>query len=422
MNNTQNEKKMQIHSSMLVVGVDIAKKIHYARAFDDRGIELGKVCKFTNSRDGFQKFSIWMETLQAKHKKDDIVVGFEPTGHYWWNLGDYLKACAVKLAILNPFHVKCSRELDDNSPSKTDHKDPMTIAMLVTQGRYRDVYLAEGVYQELREGVSERERLVEDLVRLNNRVIRWLDVYFPEFTLVFKSWKGKTARLLLELYSTPSSLVAAGTDVILDTLRQHLKRSPSRKTIERLVEVAKTSIGRQHGMKQAVQSLQHLLTSYSLLESQKQDVEDMMIDLLQEIPAAEHIMAIQGVGPISTAIILSEIGDIERFDDPRQIIKYAGLSLRYNTSGKHKGKTTISKRGRRLLRHAVFRTVVSMLATNPEFRFLHAINQKREVNPLNKMQSITALSGKFLRILYAMMTKDLPYDPQQVVHPKGVAA
>lgn len=422
MNNTQNEKKMQIHSSMLVVGVDIAKKIHYARAFDDRGIELGKVCKFANSREGFQKFSIWMEALQAKHKKDDAIVGFEPTGHYWWNLGDYLKACGVKLAILNPFHVKCSRELDDNSPSKTDHKDPMTIAMLVTQGRYREVYLAEGVHQELREGVSERERLVEDQVRLNNRVVRWLDVYFPEFTLVFKNWKGKTARLTLELYSTPASLVAAGTDAILETLRQHLKRSPSRKTIERLVEVAKTSIGRRHGMKQAVQSLQHLLTSYSLLESQKQDVEDMMIDLLKEIPAAKHIMAIKGVGPISTAIILSEIGDIERFDDPRQIIKYAGLSLRYNTSGKHKGKTTISKRGRRLLRHAVFRTVVSMLATNPEFRFLHAINQQREVNPLNKMQSITALSGKFLRILYAMMTKDLPYDPQQVVHPKGVAA
>jgi len=422
MKNTQNEKKMQIHSSMLVVGVDIAKKMHYARAFDDRGIEVGNVCKFSNTAAGFQKLSGWIATLQSKHAKTDVIVGFEPTGHYWWNLGEYLKESGITLAIVNPYHVKCSRELDDNSPSKTDHKDPMTIAMLVTQGRYRDVYLAEGVYQDLREAVSERERLVEDQVRLNNRMVRWLDVYFPEFTQVFKDWKGKTARVILELYPTPASIVAAGAEAIFDALRAHLQRRPARKTVDKLVQAATESVGRKHGAKQAVHSLQQLLASYNLLDSQKQAVEAMMLELLKEIPASEYIMVIKGVGPVLTAIILSEIGDIQRFSDPRQIIKYAGLSLRYNSSGTHKGKTTISKRGRRLLRHAVFRAVVSMLASNPEFRLLHALNQQRADNPLNKMQSITALSGKFIRILYALMTKGVQYDPQQVLQSKGVAA
>ena len=63
-----------------------------------------------------------------------------------------------------------------------------------------------------------------------------------------------------------------------------------------------------------------------------------------------------------------------------------------------------------------------MLASNSEFRLLHALNQKRADNPLNKMQSITALSGKFIRILYALMTKGVQYDPQQVLQSKGVAA
>ncbi len=98
-----------------------------------------------------------------KYEMTEAIVGFEPTGgHYWFNLGgDHLIACGHKLAIVNPFHVKCARELDDNSPSKSDRKDPKTIAMLVKDGRYRDVYIPVGVYQELREMVYERERLQE---------------------------------------------------------------------------------------------------------------------------------------------------------------------------------------------------------------------------------------------------------------------
>ncbi|HBG02499.1 MAG TPA: hypothetical protein DDW87_13190 [Firmicutes bacterium] len=74
----------------------------------------------------------------AETSSTEAIVGFEPTGHYWFNLGDHLEACGHKLVILNPYHVKCARELDDNSPSRSDQKDPKTIGMLVKDGRYRD--------------------------------------------------------------------------------------------------------------------------------------------------------------------------------------------------------------------------------------------------------------------------------------------
>ena len=115
------------------------------------------------------------------------------------------------------------------------------------------------------------------------------------------------------------------------------------------------------------------------------------------------------------AIIVSEIGDITRFKDPRQIVKYAGLTLRENSSGKHKGETTISKRGRRLLRHAVFRTIIAMLATNEEFRQLHRRNLEREIRPMNKMQSVIALCGKLIRILWAVLSKGTDYDGTRVL-------
>ena len=170
MKSTQNEKISQIKTWTLVVGIDVAKEIHYARAFDYRGIELAKLLKFSNTAEGFQKLEQWMQDICKQHNKTDIIVGFEPTGHYWFTLGDYLKSQDHKLAIVSPFHVKRSKELDDNSPTKNDRKDPKTIAMLVKAGRYREVYIPEDVYQELREVVAERDRLVQRMTAVDNQV------------------------------------------------------------------------------------------------------------------------------------------------------------------------------------------------------------------------------------------------------------
>jgi transposase len=136
----------------------------------------------------------------------------------------------------------------------------------------------------------------------------------------------------------------------------------------------------------------------------------MMQELLLRVPNASKILEIKGIGVVSAVIIISEIGDISRFKDPRQILKLAGLNLKENSSGKHKGKTTISKRGRRRLRESLFRTMIPMLANNPEFRAIHARNTARSVNPMNKMQSIIALCGKLVRVIYAILSKGNNYD------------
>jgi len=135
-----------------------------------------------------------------------------------------------------------------------------------------------------------------------------------------------------------------------------------------------------------------------------------MYELLLKVPHAGNLLAIKGIGIVTAAIIISEIGDIKRFQDPRQILKMAGLSLRENSSGKHKGKTTISKRGRRRLRKALFQAIISMLATNAEFKVMHQNNLTREKNPLGKLQSVIALCGKLVRVLYALLTKGYEYD------------
>ena len=413
MKRTQNEKILQIKNETLVVGIDIAKKFQFARAFDNRGLELGKLLRFENSAQGFANLDAWLQGIMQKHEMTEVIVGFEPTGHYWFNLGDHLVACGHKLAIVNPFHVKCARELDDNSPSKSDRKDPKTIAMLVKDGRYRDVYIPVGAYQELRELVCERERLQERLSALKNQIVRWQDIYFPEFTTVFKDWSKQAAWLVLRHFSTPQKVIDAGAQEILRTWREEMKR-PSLKRAERLCLVASQSVGRKEGTMAAISSLQFVMTEYELITMRLEQLKEEMAECLSQIPNAYRLLSIKGMGVVAAAIIISEIGDISRFTDPRQLIKYAGLNLRENSSGKHKGKTTISKRGRRRLRLGLFQAMIPILATNAEFRALHKRNTTRSQNPLTKMQSLIALCGKLLRVTFALLTKGIAYDPEKL--------
>jgi len=398
-----------------VVGIDVAKEIHYARAFDYRGIELAKLLKFSNTAEGFQKLEQWMQDICQQHNKTDIIVGFEPTGHYWFALGDYLKNLGYRLAIVNPFHVKRSKELDDNSPTKNDRKDPKTIAMLVKDGRYREVYIPEDVYQELREAIGERDRLVQRMTSIDNQVNRWLDIHFPEYQTIFSDWQGKAALLTLRHFPTPEKIVSAGPEKIEAIWKASMKRSAGLKKAQELVKVADGSIGRKTGLVTAEASLQNLLTEYELYRKQYEQLEQLMMDLLKQVPNAEKLLDIKGVGLITVATFVGEVGNINRFQDPRQIQKLAGFNLVENSSGKHNGKTRISRRGRRRLRHGLFMAMITILATNQEFRLLHQKNLTREKNPLTKMQSIIALCGKLIRVFYGLLRNGTDYSAEKML-------
>ncbi len=149
MNYTQNEKIEQVIDTTMVVGVDIGSQTYYARAFDNRGRELTKrVFVFKNDIEGFNSFNLWAETLKKENNKTAVLIGCEPTGHYWFAFAKYVNDHQKRLAMVNPFSVKKIKELDDNSPKKTDSIDPKTMAKLVVDGRYSIPYMPEGMRHE----------------------------------------------------------------------------------------------------------------------------------------------------------------------------------------------------------------------------------------------------------------------------------
>lgn len=154
MHSTQNERINQITPSTLIVGVDIAKFNHVARSQDYRGVEFGKPITFENTHEGFELFLSWFRKISTERGFQDVIVGMEPTGHYWLNLAQFLRNKQIMYGVVNPLHVKKSKELDDNSPTKNDIKDAKVIAQLVKDGRYAVPSLPQGVYAELREAMK----------------------------------------------------------------------------------------------------------------------------------------------------------------------------------------------------------------------------------------------------------------------------
>lgn len=101
MNYNQNDKIAQITSQTLIIGVDIAKHKHVARAQDFRGLEFGKAFHFENTNSDFNHFLDWIQQLMNQQGMEKVIVGMEPTGHYWLNLAHFLIEQRINFIVVN---------------------------------------------------------------------------------------------------------------------------------------------------------------------------------------------------------------------------------------------------------------------------------------------------------------------------------
>ena len=426
MNYTQNHKIAQVTENTLVVGVDIGSEQHYARAFDWRGMELTRnVFPFQNSLEGYERFEKWVAELQESKGKAVVFVGCEPTGHYWFTFGDYVQSKGMKLVFVNPYHVKQSKEMDDNSPKKTGQKDPKTIAKLVVEGRYLYPYIPTGVYAELRAAMSSRERILKELSATENRIQRWLKIHFPEYLSVYKQIHTVSGLMVLEQAPLPQDIIALGVDGVNRIWREAKLRSVGIKRAKTLVEAAHNSIGRPGGRCSRTELIL-LLEDYRIKRQQLEAITAVLEEEVRKIPHIEQLLAIKGVGIVTIAGFLSETGDISRFTSPKQIQKLAGQELKESSSGKHKGRSSISKRGRKRLRKILFQVVLPLIRSNVEFRNVYEYYTTRIKNPLKSKQAMIAVACKLIRVFYAILTKGTAYDARKlttdIVRPQLLAA
>ena len=144
---------------------------------------------------------------------------------------------------------------------------------------------------------------------------------------------------------------------------------------------------------------------------------------LEEIPYVDKLLEIKGVGKKIVSGLVAEIGNISRFDNPKQVQKLAGYAIVSCSSGKHKGESHISYRGRKRLRYVLYEAAISLIGQNAEFKEIHRYYLTRRNNPLKKMESVIAVACKALRVFYTILTKGVSYDGklmlESIRHPEN---
>jgi len=158
-----------------------------------------------------------------------------------------------------------------------------------------------------------------------------------------------------------------------------------------------------------------LIEKYTLIKERFEELDSKIDGLLEQIPGVNQMLAIKGIGRDTIAGFFAEVGDLKYYSHPKQIIKLAGLSLKENTSGKHKGQTKITKRGRKKLRALLFRVAMPLVAKNSAFKALHQYFTKRSNNPLKKIQSLIAICNKLIRVLFTIGKKQCEFSEERML-------
>ena len=415
MNTKQNERISQVSSDTLVIGVDIGEEKHYARAFDYRGLEFSRrALSFSNSAAGFNIFYKWLEEIKERTRMKKVIIGCEPTGHYWFTFQKFLHDHKLKLVVVNPYSVNRSKELDDNSPEKDDIKDPKTIAGLVREGRYSTAYIPEGNYAEIREAQVCRDQIMKQHVRLSNQIQAWLQQYFPEYLEVYNKFDAESGFLVLEKVPLPADIIKLGAEGIKQIWKDaKLRGRLGISRAQTLIEAAQESVGLQGG-EAARFRIRVLISDYRRKQEQLERVDEILQKKVMLVPNVEKLLAIKGVGFSSVAGFIAEVGDIGRFTDPKQIQKLAGLEITKLSSGKRKGKPGISKRGRRRLRRVMYEAARALMIWDPAFGDLFLYYRNRMCHPLGSMQAKIAVECKAIRVFYAILKHGCDYDPKKL--------
>ena len=412
----KNEKLSFISDDMLILGCDVGSETHYLRAIDTRGRELSKSAfPFSNDSEGFQSAKEWAVRIAADHDKKQIVLGLEPTGHYWFCLATWMISNGISVVQVNPYAVKQTKEVEDNSQIKDDTKDPKLIANLVKDGNFGMPYLPEKLYAELRRLSMFRDQLNEDRIRAINRMHREMKIYFPEYKDAFGKVDGAFSLELLKFAPFPDDLKALDENGIRQIWHEAKLRGRGYSRSGEILGYARSSVGIRDGVAAAKMAVQWFVKKIMELDEELAVIENLINQKCQEIPHAGNILEISGIGENTLSGILAEMGDISRFDDVKEIQKLSGLGLAACSSGKHKGETKISHRGRKRLRYWLFQAAKSAVAHAEEFKELHVYYTTRPDNPLKKMQSLIVIACKLLRIVYTILKKGTVYDPKKML-------
>lgn len=393
---------------MFYLGIDIAKNTHVASLIDEKGKNIFKGFSFSNSTDGGKSL---LDIIKKHVEFSDVTVGMEATGHYWLSIYSFLYDYDFhSIHVINPIQTDGWRKGTEIRKRKNDIIDSVLIADLIRYGDFVETSLSNEDLFSLRNICRMRNYLVQSTGDLKRKIICVLDQVFPEYQSIFSNTFGTTSKQLLLDFSSPADFEELSVDVLTETLETLSRKKIGQSTAEKLINSAKNSFGITFSRESFTFQLKLLIEQIKFIEGQIKDCETKIKELMKKINSP--ITTIPGIGTVLGAVILSEFGDINRFDKPSQLVAYAGIDATVSQSGEYEGTHNVmSKRGSPYLRKALFQAALVASNSDP---VLKAYYQKKRAEGKHHKTCIGAVARKLCNIIYAVLKNDKPYQvPKQ---------
>jgi len=409
----QVERRQKIKRTTLVVGVDIGSTFNAVALMNKEGEVLGKYPKVYNSRKGFDYFAQVIEEVKTSDGFKGILMGIEPTGHYWRKIAFFAKERGYAVQFIRTTALKHQRGLDESASAKTDMRDALTIANITREGKYIDTVIEDGVFRQLRTLSKLRERVLRYSVGSQNTLGAVLDDYFPELKQIFCSMKTRSLWAILQKCPFPQDLLTVKVSTIAEVLAKSSRRKQTAAQKARdLYQAAKESIGLKQVSNTDRYRLKLCLQEVQRSEGMLKEIGIQIKELLKQIPCSEYILSIPGVGPLSASVFLGELGNPNHFSHPKQIIKYSGYDPQERDSGLRVGRKMISKKGRWLFRKTLFfmsMQVVQQCQFFKDYYQRKLENKNRFGQLLKKKEALCAVAIKLIKVIFALLRDQRGY-------------
>ena len=388
---------------MYYCGIDIAKYKHEATIIDETGKALLDSISFSNSKEGCEKLLALFERLSVT--KEDLLIGMEATGHYWLSVHEYLLEQGYEVKVINPIQSEAFRKMYIRQ-TKNDSKDSFIIAQIMRFGQFSATNLSEETIVAMRQLSRYRLALVDACGDCKRRVIALLDQVFPEYNSLFSDTFGVTSKEVLSQYPTPEDMLTVSTRKLTNLLEKASRGRFGKEKAEQLKAAASGSFGVGFAKDAFAFQIKQLIEQLEFLERQIEELEAHIAVLLKQ--TGSYITTIPGIGETLGAIILSEIGDIHRFDAPGKLVAFAGLDVKVSQSGEFTGtRQKISKRGSPYLRRAIWLAASRAAFCDP---ILSEYYQGLRARGKHHLTAVGAVARKMCNIIFAILTEDRPYE------------
>ena len=394
------------------VGIDVSKFKHTVAIIDQDGEIRKKSFDISNSREGFDSL---LNELGLLGEKEQIKIGMEATGHYMNCLVRCLISNGYQVQIYNPSLISKFRDSESVNLAKTDNLDALLIAKYVATHPFTSSPQISYLIGEIRKISRAKYFLIGDKTACYNHLLRYLDEVFPEFVSFFKKnedgtrknmgrnlFESPTIRWLLNEYTSPQKMARMRSETG-ETLRRMSKGSISFNRFTQLRELAKNSIG--YSTQVDEQIIKNILNQVKAIDEEIDNLNEMLKPLMEQLNSP--ILTIPGIGVNLAAMIIGEIGDISRFDNPEKLIKYAGLDVKIYQSGTVDRRGHIRKRGSPILRYALALSVQKLRIHSPVFSeyYYSKLKQGKVTNV-----AIIATTRKLIRVIWKMMSANQVFD------------